>query len=78
MAVKPGGLAVGSPSSVCNTGMRVKDLVHVDTRLCHKFSEFGHLAHLFECEDLILLVAINCEAGGVVASIFEAGEAYKA
>ena len=57
---------------MCNAGVRVKDFVHVDTRLCHEFPEFGHLAHLFECEDLILLVTVNCEAGGVVTSVFEA------
>jgi len=60
VAVLSAWLAVGGPSGVCNTGMRIKDLGHVDARFVDEFSEFGDLAHLFECEDLISLVPVNC------------------
>ena len=60
VTVVSAGLAVGSPSSVCNPGMGIEDLGHVDARVVDEFSELGDLAHLFECENLISLVAVNC------------------
>jgi hypothetical protein len=60
MAIESGWLAVGGPSSMRDTAVRVEDLGHVDARLCNQLSEFGHLAHLFECKYLILFVAVDC------------------
>lgn len=59
VAVVPGRLAVGSPSSVCNTSMRIEDLGHVGARVVDELSELGDLAHLFEREDFISLVTVD-------------------
>lgn len=75
MAVVSGWLAVGSPSGVCNTSMGLKNLGHVDTRVVNQFSKFDNLAHLFEREDLISLVAVNCQTSGIVTSVFETRQA---
>lgn len=61
---------MSSPTSVSNASMRVKDLGHVDTRLVNELSQLGHLANLLEGEDLILLVAVHGQAGGVVTTVF--------
>ena len=74
MAIEPRRLTVGGPSRVSNTAVCVKGFAHIKARLGHQLPEFGHLAHLFECEDLILLVAVDCETGGVVTSVFKARE----
>jgi hypothetical protein len=74
MAIESRWLAMGRPSGVCNAAVGVKSLCQVDARLCNQLSELGHLAHLFECKHLILLVSIDSKAGRVVTSIFEAGE----
>lgn len=76
MAVQPGGLTVGGPTGVCNACMGIEDLGHVHTRILHQLAEFGHLAHLFECKDLILLVTVDGKAGGIVTSVLKAGETY--
>lgn len=76
MAVVARRLAVGGPSGVCNTGMRVKDLGHVDARVVNQLSELGNLAHLFECEDFISLVTVDSKTGRIVTSVFEASKAW--
>jgi hypothetical protein len=75
VAVEPAGRAVGGPSGVCNTGVVVKDLGHVGLLLLDECLQLGDLANLLEGEDLILLVAIDGNTGGVVAAVFETGEA---
>jgi len=40
--------------------MGVEDLGHVDARVVDEFSELGNLAHLFESEDFVSLVAVDC------------------
>ena len=52
--------------------MRVEDLGQVWLALVDELLQFGDLAHLLECKDLILLVAVDGEPGGVVAAVFEA------
>lgn len=51
--------SVGSPTSVCNTSMGIKDFGHVDAGLVDELSKLRDLAHLLECEYLILLVSID-------------------
>lgn len=70
MAVESGRRAVGRPTSVCDASMGVEDLGHVDARFGNELLELCNLAHLLERKDFILLVSINCETGGVVASVF--------
>lgn len=60
---------MGGPSSVGNAGVRVEDLVLVEVRLFHKLLQGGNLANLLDCKDLVLLVAVNGEAGRVVATV---------
>lgn len=69
MAVDAGGRAMGGPSGVRNTGMVVKDLGEIWLLGLDELSELGDLADLFECEDLLLLVTVDSETGGVVASV---------
>jgi len=61
VAVQSGGWTVCGPSSVCNTGVRIKDLCQIRLLLFDELLELGHLADLLECKDLLLLVTIDCQ-----------------
>lgn len=74
VAVDPAGRAVGGPSGVCNTGVVVEDLSEVGLLLLDELLQLGDLANFLEGEDLVLLVAIDGDTGGVVAAVFETGE----
>ena len=76
MAVEAGRRAVGGPASVCDAAVMVEDLAEIWLLLLDELFELGDLAYFLEGEDLVLLVAVDCEAGGVVAAVFEAGEAF--
>lgn len=60
MAVQSRWLTMGSPSSVCDTSVRIKDLGHVDARVVDELSQFSDLSHFFECKDFISLVTVDC------------------
>ena len=62
---------MGSPAGVCDTAVRVEDLGHVDIGLVNQLPQLGDLADLLEGNDLVLLVAIDGETGGVIATVFE-------
>ena len=70
MAVEPRRLAMSSPSSMCDTSMGIIGLGKVWLGFCDQFLQLGHLAHLLEGKDLILLVTVDGETGRVVASVF--------
>ena len=74
VAVNPAGRAVGGPSGVCNTGVVVEDLCEVGLLLLDELLQLGDLADLLVGKDLVLLVAIDGNTGGVVAAVFETGE----
>lgn len=76
VAVLAGGSAVGSPTSVRNTGVGLKGLGHVGLGLRNELFQFGDLAHFLECADLILLVTIHGHTGRVVATVFQSGQAF--
>ena len=59
MAVETGRFAVSGPASVCNTGVGIKDLLHVYIALFNELTEFGNLADLLESKHFILLVTID-------------------
>ena len=65
---------MSGPSSVCDTGMGVKDLGHVRVLFFDELLELGNLANLFEGKDFILLVAVNSQTCRVIASIFKTRE----
>lgn len=65
---------VGSPTGVGNTGVGVEDLLEVDVRLVDELPQLGDLANLLEGLDLVLLVAIDGQTGGIIASVLEARE----
>jgi hypothetical protein len=69
VAVDARGGSVGGPSGVRNTGVRVEDLVEVEVLLVDELLERGDLADLLDGKDLVLLVAIDGETGGVVAAV---------
>lgn len=66
---------VGGPAGVCNAGVGVEDLGHIQVGLVNKLPQLGNLADLLEGKDLILLVAIDGKAGRVVATVLETGQA---
>jgi hypothetical protein len=66
---------MSGPASVSDTAVRVKHLIEVELVLINQLLQLGHLADLLEREDLILLVAIDRETGGVVPAILETGQA---
>jgi hypothetical protein len=70
MAVDARRGAVGGPSGVGNTGVRVEDLGEVELLLLDKLLQRGDLADLLDCVDLILLVTVDGETGRVVAAVF--------
>jgi hypothetical protein len=55
--------------------VRVKDLCEIQVGLVDELLQLGNFAHLLEGENLVLLVAIDCEAGRVVAAVFKTREA---
>jgi hypothetical protein len=69
VAVDARGGAVGGPSGVRDTGVRVEDLVEVELLLLDELLECGDLADLLDGVDLVLLVAIDGKTGGVVAAV---------
>lgn len=75
VAVNPAGGTVGGPSGVCDTGVVVKDLGEVGLLLSNQLLQLGDLADLLVRKDLVLLVAIDGNTCGVVAAVFETGEA---
>lgn len=69
MAVDARWRTVGGPSGVCNTGVRVKDLVEVEVLLFNELLQRGDLADLLDGEDLVLLVTVDGKTGGVIATV---------
>lgn len=69
MAVDTRWRTVGGPASVCNTGVRVKDLCEIWLLVLDELLELCDLAHLLVCEDLVLLVTVDGETGGVVTAV---------
>jgi len=74
MAVDAGRGAVCGPAGVGNAAVRIEHPLHINLRLVDKLPQLGDLADLLERHDLILLVAIDSETGGVIPAIFETGE----
>lgn len=60
---------VCSPPGVRNADMGVKLECRIWLRLLNELLQLLNLAHLFECVDLILLVAVDCNASGIVATV---------
>ena len=61
--------AVGGPSGVCNTGVRVEDLGLVELAILNELLEGGDLADLLDGKDFVLLVAVDGKTGRVVAAV---------
>lgn len=59
MAVLSRRLTMSGPSCMCNAGVGVKDLCHIDARAIDEFFELGNLAHLLESKNLISLVTVD-------------------
>jgi hypothetical protein len=59
---------------VGNTGVCVKDLCKIGLLLLDELLQLGDLANLLEGKDLVFLVTIDGNTGGVVATVFETGE----
>lgn len=69
MAVDTRWRAVGGPAGVCNTGVRVEDLVQVEALLLDQLLQRSDLADLLDGVDLVPLVAVDGQAGRVVAAV---------
>ena len=61
VAVEAGRRTVGGPAGVCNASMRVKDLLHVWLLLGDELLQLRNLSHLFESENLVSLVTVDCQ-----------------
>ena len=75
MAIETRRFAMSGPPSVCNASVGIKHLLHVDAAILDELSEFGDLTNFLEGKHLILLIAIDCQACGVVAAVFKPSEA---
>lgn len=74
VAVEAGRGTVGGPTSVGNAGVGIENLVERRLRLLNELLELGDLADLFESKDFVLLVAVDGETSGIVATVLETGE----
>jgi hypothetical protein len=54
--------------------MRIEDLVKIWGLILNEFLQLGNLADFLESKDLILLVTVDCQTGGVISSVFKTGE----
>jgi hypothetical protein len=63
MAVDARRRAVGGPSGVGNTSVRVEDLGEVEVLLFNELLQRGDLANLLDCVDLVLLVSVDGKTG---------------
>ena len=61
VAVYAGWGTVGGPSRVRNANVGIEDLSEVWLLCRNKLLELCNLAHLFECENLVSLVAVDCQ-----------------
>lgn len=75
MAIESGRWTMCSPTSVCNSGMRVEDLCHVRVFILDELLELGNLANLLESKDFIFLVTVDGKTGRIISSIFQTSEA---
>ena len=60
MAVDARWGTVGRPSSVCNACVVVEDFGEVGLLCGDQLLELDNLANLLECENFLLLVAVDC------------------
>lgn len=71
VAVFAGRCAVGSPTGVRDTSVRLKGLGHVGLALGDELLQFGDLAHLLERADLIFLVTVHRHTGRVIPTVLQ-------
>ena len=74
MAVDARWWAVSRPSGVRDACVRVEDLGEIWLLILDELLQFCNLADLLECKDLVLLVAINRQTCGIIATVFESRE----
>lgn len=72
MAVNFGWWSVGRPAGVGDSSMGIENLCHIRLRSVDGLLQLGDLSDGLESDNLVLLVSIDCQAGGVVATVFEA------
>jgi len=77
MAIKPGWRAMGSPASVGDAGVRVKDLREIRLDLLDELFQLGNFSNLLEGHDLVPLIAIDSKAGGIVSAILQTLKTYR-
>lgn len=70
VAINTRRLAVGRPSGVRDTGVRIKDLCEVGLLLGDELLELCYLADFLERKYFILLVTINGETSRIVSAVF--------
>jgi len=74
MTIHPRRRPMRRPSRMRDPRVRIEDFGEVGRGIGDQLFQFGDFADFFEGQDLVLFVAVDGEAGGVVASVFEAGE----
>jgi hypothetical protein len=76
MAVKTGWATVSCPSGVSDTSVAFKSFLQVNIGASNQLLELGDFANFLESDNLALFVSINAETGGIIATVFKAGETY--
>ena len=77
MAVDSGGGSVGSPSRVSDSSVRNKRSIKINAALLDQLLQLDNLANLLESVDLVLLITVNGNTGGIIATVFESRETYR-
>lgn len=60
---------------MCNTGMRIENLVQIRLLLLNQLLQLSHLADLLESKDLVLLVTIYSQTCRIIATVLESRQA---
>jgi len=74
MAVDARRLAVGGPAGVSNTAMGHVGSIGVGLGLVDQLLQLRNFSDLLVGKNLTLLVTVYSHSGGIIATVFEAGE----
>ena len=77
VAVDFGWRSVGRPAGVGDANVRLENLCHIGLGSVDGLLQLGDLSDALESNNLILLVPIDGQTSGVVATVFESRETWK-
>lgn len=65
---------MGSPSCVSDSGVRNECVIKINAALLDQLPQLDDLANLLVSVDLVLLIAVNGDTGGIVSTVLESGK----